>query len=77
MVMCEKAKMRGYKTMRLSSNDDAEKLRDVLLLMVYLDEWRLYRPRFPVEKMREGVFACKRLSQLLEWIRREGAAYTN
>jgi len=57
--------------------DPAEELRDVLLMMVYLDEWRLYRPRFPVAKLKQGMKGCRRFSQLLDWIRREGSAFAN
>ena len=36
----------------LPHTDPAEELRDVLLMMVYLDEWRLYRPQFSVAKLK-------------------------
>jgi hypothetical protein len=49
----------------------------MLLIMVYLDEWRLYRPQFSVAKLKQGMKGCRRFSQLLDWIRREGSAFAN
>jgi hypothetical protein len=56
---------------------DAETLRDTLLMLVYLDQWREYRPFFPVEKLTAASRQFPRLSSLLDWIRREGAVHAN
>jgi hypothetical protein len=57
--------------------NELEELRDVLLMLVYLDEWRAYRPLFTLEKFGAALAAHRRLSSVLEWIRREGAACSN
>ena len=55
----------------------AEELRDLLLKLVYLDEWRFYRPWFTVERLKQGALKCRRPSQLIDWMRREGSAFSN
>jgi hypothetical protein len=56
---------------------DAETLRDTLLMLVYLDQWREYRLFFPVDKVTVAARRLPRLSSLLDWMRREGAVHTN
>jgi hypothetical protein len=57
--------------------EQLDELRDMLLMLVYLDEWRLYRPLFPPEKIGAALRTLGRLSAVLDWIRREGAAHSN
>ena len=52
-------------------------LRDLLLKLVYLDEWEFYKPHFPVQKMNWAASGCNRPSQLLDWIRRKGSTLEN
>jgi len=64
--------------MQIAPNDaHAEELRDLLMKLVYLDEWQFYRPWFTVKKLKEGARRCRRPSQLVDWILREGSTFSN
>jgi hypothetical protein len=61
----------------MPSTKDLEERRDVLLMLVFLDEWQTYRPWFPLRKVALAMRRFRRLSALVEWVRREGVANAN
>ncbi len=64
--------------MQFATNEvQAEEVRDLLLKLVFLDQWRFYRPWFTVKKLKEGARRCHRPSQLFDWILREGSTFNN
>lgn len=54
------------------TDEQAQRLRETLLKLVYLDEWDLHVERFPMERFRAALRQCRHVSQVLAWIIQEG-----